>query len=89
LAFDSATFNVTVAAQLFHNAGDQAVSLELYNPPGNPIVYVGPATVTVAGATKGRPVEAGDSISLDLSGSDDDVYVIGDGVCVVHKTTVS
>jgi len=45
------------------------VNLELYNPVGGNTVYLGSSTVTVAGATQGRPLLAGASWSVNVSQS--------------------
>lgn len=86
--FDSKPFDVTDEPLAIFEAVDGVMSGEIFNPDGNPTIYVGPSDVSVAGATRGRPVYAGDSFSVDLRSSDSDVYVIAatSGPHSVQKT---
>lgn len=85
MAIGHGVFGVTNAAQVLADVPAAAKSVNILNPLGNPTVYVGGAGVTTA---TGRPIYAGDSLTIDTDAADEDVYIVSTENCNVRWLTV-
>lgn len=79
MAVTSPNVSVTTTATALNTAGDSdgvvGAAYDFYND-GAVTVYVGGPTVTSSGATKGRPVAPGSSLSVQVTSGSEAYYGI-------------